>query len=534
MWLQLIRFHNVGALQTGVGQVDERGGYCAGMDAPVLFRNQKRECLRQHDADPLAKAKLAAGTQQDGRTRRHERLEVQRAEFFLKVAFGFQVKIGRLCVGAQRRHEQVLPYAVGFGHFPDRVGVSTIYPVLGFLGAGLAQRSAEGAKQVVARDLGRVGLIEVYNFLSKFGMLALQRAADERDHGAIARVVEELFEQVAADKAGSACEQCCFHINSDVCRGGKPRQRFFFTKVQDKPQVCGRAFQTVKTIMRILSAIFVYPIKSLGGIPLEAAVVQPRGLQYDRRWMLVDEHDRFVSQREVAALATLGTAIEPPFLVVFSKKKPTLRVHIPLEPPVSERPETTVQIWDDRCRARVHAPAIQAWFTEMLGASVRLVFMPDTTVRVTDPKYARAEYVAAAVRRRGDAVASGIPVSFSDGYPYLIIGQASLDDLNDRLAQPLPMDRFRPNFVFTGGLPYEEDAWEAFALGDTGFRGVKPCARCTITTTDQETGVRHAEPLKTLASYRQQGHRILFGQNVIWTGNGGGIVKIGMPLSIGC
>lgn len=286
--------------------------------------------------------------------------------------------------------------------------------------------------------------------------------------------------------------------------------------------------------MRILSAIFVYPIKSLGGIPLQTAVVQPRGLRYDRRWMLVDEQDRFVSQREVAALATLGTAIEPPFLVVFSKKNPGLRVQIPLAPPVSEMPETTVQIWDDRCLARVHALETNAWFTEVLGAPVRLVFMPDTTVRVTDPKYARTEHVTTTVQRRDDAGVSGIPVSFSDGYPYLIIGQASLDDLNDRLAQPLPMDRFRPNFVFTGGLPYEEDAWEAFALGDTGFRGVKPCARCAITTTDQETGVRHTEPLKTLATYRKQGHRILFGQNVIWTGSGDGIVEIGMPLSIDC
>lgn len=270
--------------------------------------------------------------------------------------------------------------------------------------------------------------------------------------------------------------------------------------------------------MYALTAIFTYPIKSLGGIALQTALVQPRGLQYDRRWMLVDEQGLFVSQREVAELALLGTAIEPPFLIVFSKKNPARRVHIPLEPPVSDMPETTVQVWDDRCPARVHDPTINAWFSETLGTPLRLVFMPDTTVRPTDPQYAPAD----------------LPVSFSDGFPYLLIGQASLDDLNARLAQPLPMNRFRPNFVFAGGTPYEEDTWQDFAIGDVRFRGVKPCARCIVTTTDQETGQRGAEPLKTLATYRKQGHRILFGQNVIWAGAGDTRVEIGMPLSNGC
>lgn len=267
--------------------------------------------------------------------------------------------------------------------------------------------------------------------------------------------------------------------------------------------------------MHTLTALYTYPIKSLGGIQLHESIVQPRGLQYDRRWMLVDTEGRFVSQREVAELALLGTAIEPPFLIVFSKKNPALRLQILLEPAVASMPELEVQIWDDRCVARVHAPEINRWFSEHLGASLRLVFMSDLTQRAADAQYAPA----------------GTPVSFADGFPILLLGQATLDDLNSRLATPLPMNRFRPNFVFEGGAPFEEDNWSDFQIGDQVFRGVKPCARCIIPTTDQDTAQRAAEPLQTLATYRQQGRKILFGQNVIWMGTGQGRVQVGDEIS---
>jgi len=262
---------------------------------------------------------------------------------------------------------------------------------------------------------------------------------------------------------------------------------------------------------RILTSIFIYPVKSLAGIPLHQALVQPRGLQYDRRWMLVDEQGRFVSQREVAGLTALGAAIEPPFLVIFSKNNPRRRIHLPLSPPVAEMPEIAVDIWNDRCTARLYAPDVNDWFSDTLGCPLRLVYMPDSSWRPTDPDYAP----------------EGIPVSFADGYPYLLISQASLDDLNGRLATPLPMNRFRPNFVYSGGEAYEEDGWRDFSIGNVHFQGVKTCARCIIPTTDQDTGQRTAEPLKTLATYRQQGHRILFGQNVVWLGGTENVVQVG-------
>ena len=131
--------------------------------------------------------------------------------------------------------------------------------------------------------------------------------------------------------------------------------------------------------------------------------------------------------------------------------------------------------------------------------------MPGTTRRWADGRYAP----------------KGQHVSFADGFPFLIIGQASLDDLNSRLEHPLPMNRFRPNFVFTGGMPFEEDTWKEFQISNFQFLCVKPCARCIIPTTDQETATRAAEPLKTLATFRKAGNKIHFGQNVVWLGAGG-------------
>ena len=127
--------------------------------------------------------------------------------------------------------------------------------------------------------------------------------------------------------------------------------------------------------------------------------------------------------------------------------------------------------------------------------------MPDEEKRIVDPnkKYVTDEHI----------------VSFADGYPFLIIGQSSLDELNRRMLKPLPMNRFRTNFVFTGGEPFEEDNWSNFLIGEIKFKAVKPCARCVITTTDQNTAERNQEPLKTLATFRRFGNKVLFGMNLV-------------------
>lgn len=263
--------------------------------------------------------------------------------------------------------------------------------------------------------------------------------------------------------------------------------------------------------MQTLSELWIYPIKSLGGIALSEAKIEVRGLQYDRRWMLVNEAGRFISQREIPEMALLRTAIDNSQLTVSHKDNPSDTIRIELEMMLEDLEEIGVEIWSDKCKAGVLHKSINDWFSNALGENLRLVLMPETTRRWADGRYApKGQYV-----------------SFADGFPYLLVGQASLDDLNARLEQALPMNRFRPNFVFTGGQPFEEDNWSDFKIGEVPFRGIKPCARCIIPTTNQETALRAAEPLKTLAEYRQFGKKICFGQNVVWMGTGDASIAIG-------
>ena len=256
-----------------------------------------------------------------------------------------------------------------------------------------------------------------------------------------------------------------------------------------------------------LSAIYVYPVKSLGGFAVDATRVEERGLQHDRRWMLVDADNNFLTQRNHPQMALLQVSLPGDALVVTHKH--TLdQISIPQKPETSEM--LRVKVWSDTCRAVAASPKADAWFSNLLGQPCRLVYMPDTTKRRVDARYAVADN----------------HTGFSDGYPFLIIGQASLDDLNDRLAEPLPMNRFRPNLVVGGGEPYAEDDWHEIQVGETTFFGVKPCGRCIVTATDQKTGEIGREPLKTLAAYRKRGNKILFGQNMVF-GRTGDRISVG-------
>lgn len=249
-----------------------------------------------------------------------------------------------------------------------------------------------------------------------------------------------------------------------------------------------------------LSEIYIYPVKSLGGIRLEKSEITDRGLQHDRRWMLIDENSRFISQREHHHLALFEVVIQDSDLVITDRKSgKNLRVtHTPIDLDV---PSIKVTVWDDEVEAVEVSQIANDFFTEVLGMSTRLVFMPEKSHRKTDADYSL----------KGDEI-----TSFSDGYPILIIGQSSLNDLNNRLAEPITINRFRPNFVFTGGTRYEEEEWHEFTVGDIRFFGVKPCGRCVMTTIDPQTGEKKGkEPLLTLNRYRKAGNKILFGQNVL-------------------
>lgn len=247
---------------------------------------------------------------------------------------------------------------------------------------------------------------------------------------------------------------------------------------------------------RRISQVWIYPIKSLAGIRLQKAVVKQKGLQYDRRWMLVDKEGRFLTQREHAEMALFNVIIENDYLVV-SKQSQSIRWNLNGD---ASGNFAKVQIWDDEVEAAEVAPEYSKWFSEHLGIECKLVFFPEGNRRNVDPDYA----------------VMNEQVSLADAYPFLIIGQASLDALNEKLDRPVSIKRFRPNFVFTEGLlPHEEDTWKNFRIGSVSFEGVKPCARCVLTTVDPDTGEKGVEPLKTISTYRKQNGKVYFGENLI-------------------
>lgn len=247
----------------------------------------------------------------------------------------------------------------------------------------------------------------------------------------------------------------------------------------------------------IVQDIFIYPIKSLGGIRLPEAIVEEKGFQHDRRWMLVDEEGAFLSQRNHPELALLSVELRANELHVFHRQNEEVSVQIPYG--LATGPEMLVTIWDDQVLGKVVHPEISNWFSDYLGIEVNLVVMPESSHRKVDQRYA----------------VNGESVSFADGMPYLLIGQESLNDLNSRMEAPVPMDRFRPNIVFSGGTPFLEDSLRKIKVGEVEFQIIKPCARCVMITVDQETGEKGKEPLKTLSSYRTINNKVYFGQNVV-------------------
>lgn len=244
-----------------------------------------------------------------------------------------------------------------------------------------------------------------------------------------------------------------------------------------------------------ISEIWIYPIKSLGGIRLKNARVSPKGLHLDRRWMLVDENNQFLTQRVHPKMALFKLHLDSDQLAIRFKEDTLV---VPVAAPVEREVQAT--IWDDTVTVNELGNHYARWFSDRIGFPCKLVSFPEENARPIDPRFRLNEQNH---------------VSLADGYPLLIIGQASLDDLNKRLAKAVPMNRFRPNLVFTGGQAYEEDTWRDFKVGATRLVGVKPCARCVLTTVDQETAAKGAEPLATLSSYRKVENRVLFGQNVI-------------------
>lgn len=260
----------------------------------------------------------------------------------------------------------------------------------------------------------------------------------------------------------------------------------------------------------VLTGLFVYPVKSAAGSPVPAWPVDEFGLRHDRRWMIVDGRGRQVTQREHPRLALVRPAIQSERLRITGPGIAPL--DLPLEPEGAAN--ATAVVWGEVCAGLSMGKPAACWFSDFLGIPCDLVYMPSATVRPADPAYAPP----------------GVRVSFADAFPFLLISQESLDDLNSRMPGPLPMNRFRPNLVIAGGEPYMEDRLHSFRIGGFEMRAVKPCDRCVLTTIDQATGGRGSEPLRTLATYRKVEGKVFFGQNVVHLSPGR--LRVGDPVLV--
>lgn len=249
----------------------------------------------------------------------------------------------------------------------------------------------------------------------------------------------------------------------------------------------------------LLSEIWIYPVKSLGGIRMNSAKVKQKGLQYDRRWMLIDSHGVAMTQRTYHEMALFKLSLDGETINIAYAKDGTVRDSITMKPGNRiNGARIKAHVWNDEVEVAVD-PELSEWFSGLLHTSCRFVAFPEDNSRKVDPRYS----------------VNNEDVSLADAYPFLIIGQSSLDDLNQKLEQRVPMNRFRPNFVFTGGASYAEDNWKDVTIGKLRFVAVKKSDRCILTTVDQDTAQRGMEPLRTLSTYRKVGNKVFFGQNMI-------------------
>ena len=244
----------------------------------------------------------------------------------------------------------------------------------------------------------------------------------------------------------------------------------------------------------LVTGVNIYPIKSLGGIALDQAEVKKEGFELDRRWMLVDADGNFLTQREDHRLALFQCRLDSGAIIVNYAQD---EIDIPTEGLTDK--VLKVKVWSSRLKAQEVDPQINLWFSERLNKECFLVRMSELSFRykrLYQPPFKTS-------------------LSFADGYPYLILGEGSMTELNNRLEKPLLIDRFRSNIVFASNEAHIEDDWSEIAIGTAKLKVIKPCARCVVTTIDQQLGTKGKEPLKTLAGYRMKNNKIYFGANVI-------------------
>ena len=262
-----------------------------------------------------------------------------------------------------------------------------------------------------------------------------------------------------------------------------------------------------------ISEIHIYPIKSLAGFSLDSAQLNATGFEFDRQWMVTKPDGEFMTQRNYPQMALVETKVDNDALTLSSFG---MEPHIvaPVEKDNCNRIST--QVWGDPVQALEHDVQTNGWLSQAIGVDCKLVSFPDDEIRQCDLALSKV----------------GEHTLFADAFPLLLLSQGSLDDLNARLENPVGMDRFRPNIVVSGCEPLAEDNWKNIMVGDVRLRVTQACARCSVPTVNQQTGVLSGpEPIHTLSSYRQRGDgEVYFGINLVPETTG--LVRTGDRVSI--
>lgn len=249
-----------------------------------------------------------------------------------------------------------------------------------------------------------------------------------------------------------------------------------------------------------VTRLAIYPVKSLAGIALQEMTLGARGPAFDRHWLVADPHGQFITQRQRPRMCLIRTALQEGVLTLSAPGVAPLQ----LPAATAEGPRRSVTVWGDTVAACDAGDVAAQWLSDFLETPCRLFYMPRDGVRPVDPGYAEA----------------GDQVGFADGFPLLLITEASLQAFNAELPEPIGFERFRPNVVVSGDAPYAEDAWRRLRIGTIEFVVAKPCARCVIPSIDPLTAKRQPVVSKALARTRRRDNEVFFGQNLIHRGVG--------------
>jgi len=267
-----------------------------------------------------------------------------------------------------------------------------------------------------------------------------------------------------------------------------------------------RGKKTVKMNLKsyTVTELYIYPIKSLAGIRVESAKVEEIGFENDRRWMLIDENNQFITQRKHPVLSQFYPKISPGKIeVIFQKSTHEFSISEYIDLPIQSK------VWEDESTVFEVNNTTSLWFSQALGFSCKLVKIN----KIGDRKHHNA------------TINQSLNVSLADGYPYLLLGSESLNLLNEKLKEKITIKRFRPNIVINTSIAHEEDSFDTFQIGNLKFKNLKPCERCIMVNTNPDTAAVLKEPLKTLNTYRKVDNSILFGTNIICMNEGN--IKIG-------